>query len=254
MFFALFISVTYLTHLAFGEGVRVAPCGEFDWNNRCDLSGTLHMILGDGIVGASIGLVLAYFFYRLSYRNQLRIEQIIESELSMKNKRKDYAVGHLRNLISLLFFTLNMLKGSLNHYNNAGKLSDDERKLWLQSTSLSRLRADEAKIGRILISVRNILVAANDVLEPEVVNRIDGVCNFIGELSVEENPDGTMEFPKMTVSKIKVEYLLEMLKTYSIATRSFRDIEQYYESTAFLSKGKKSTEVSGGVLNQEVQH
>lgn len=69
------------------------------------------------------------------------------------------------------------------------------------------------------------MVAVNDVLEPEVVNRVDGVCNFIGELSVQENPDGIMEFPKISVSKIKIQYLLEILKTYSVATRSFRDLE-----------------------------
>lgn len=70
-----------------------------------------------------------------------------------------------------------------------------------------------------------------------MVNRVEGVCNFVGELSVQENPDGTIEFPKISVSKIKAQYLLEILKTYSVATRSFQRLEQYYESSAFLSKG-----------------
>jgi hypothetical protein len=159
----------------------------------------------------------------------------------------------LKNLLSTLFFTMNTLKGSLSNYNNALKLPDHDGKLWSQSTYLSRVRADEAKVGRILVSVRNILIAINDVLEPEVVNRVEGVCNFIGELSVQENPDGTMEFPKVGVSKIKVQYLLEMLKTYTVVSRSFRDIEQYYESSAFVSRGALSGDVSRS-LNQEVQH
>jgi hypothetical protein len=172
----------------------------------------------------------------------------------MKNKRKDYAVGQMKNLLSLLFFTLNTLKGSLNHYNNAASLKDTDRESWMRSTSLSRVRADEAKVGRILISIRSILVAVNDVLEPEVVNRIEGVCNFVGELSVQENPDGTIEFPKISVSKIKVQYLLEILKTYSVATRSFQSLEQYYESSAFAFKGALSSDRSQKVVNQEVQH
>jgi len=251
--FVVFISATFLTHIAFGAGERSPACGLYIWNNECDISGTLHMMLGDGLVGASIGVTLALFFHRLTHRNQLKIEQIIESDQAIKNKRKDYAVGHLKNLLTTLFFTMNMLKGSLSNYNNAVKLPDDDGKLWLQSTSLSRIRADEAKVGRILISVRNILIAVNDVLEPEVVNRVEGVCNFIGELSVQENPDGTMEFPKMSVSKIKVQYLLEMLKTYTVTSRSFRDIEQYYESSAFMSRGALSGDASKS-LNKEVQH
>jgi len=251
--FVVFFSATFVTHIGFGAGERSPACSLYIWNNDCDISGTLHLMLGDGLVGASIGLVLALFFHRLTYRNQLKIEQIIESDQAIKNKRKDYAVGHLKNLLTTLFFTMNMLKGSLSNYNNAVKLPDDDGKLWLQSTSLSRVRADEAKVGRILISVRNILIAVNDVLEPEVVNRVEGVCNFIGELSVQESPDGTMEFPKMSVSKIKVQYLLEMLKTYTVTSRSFKDIEQYYESSAFMAREALSGHASRS-LNKEVQH
>jgi hypothetical protein len=163
----------------------------------------------------------------------------------MRNRRKDYAVSHLKNLLSLLYFTMNLVRGSLSHYNKALDLSDENRKLWLQSTYLSRVRADEAKVGRILISIRSILVAANDVLEPEVVNRIEGVCNFIGELTTEENQDGTLGFPKMNVSKIKVGYLLELLKTYSVTTRSFEDIEESYQPSGLMTRV---------TIDQEVQH
>jgi len=251
--FVVFISANFLTHIGFGAVERSPACGLYTWNNECDISGTLHMLLGDVVLGGSIGLVLALFFHRLTHLNQLKIEQIIESDQAIKNKRKDYAVGHLKNLLTTLFFTMNMLKGSLSNYNNAVKLPDDDGKLWFRSTSLSRVRADEAKVGRILLSVRNILIAVNDVLEPEVVNRVEGVCNFIGELFVQENPDGTMEFPKMSVSKIKVQYLLEMLKTYTVESRSFKDIEQYYESSAFMSRGALSGDASRS-LNKEVQH
>jgi hypothetical protein len=250
---AVFISVIFLTYMAFDESGADTTCGEWDWNAKCELSPAAHMIYGDIITGGSIALFLSWFFHRLTHRNQLKIEQIIESDQAIKNKRKDYAVGHLKNLLTTLFFTMNTLKGSLSNYNNVLKLPDHDVKIWSRSTYLSRVRADEAKVGRILMSVRNILIAINDVLEPEVVNRVEGVCNFIGELSVQENPDGTMEFPKVSVSKIKVQYLLEMLKTYTVASRSFRDIEQYYESSAFVSRGALSGDVARS-LNQEAQH
>jgi hypothetical protein len=256
MIFAAFISVIFMTFMAFGaSGEGQDPtCGVLDWNAKCQLSPTGHMLFGDVITGGSIALFLSWFFHRLSSKNTLKIEQLMDTEQNLRNRRKDYGVSHLKNLLSLLFFTINLLKGSLTHYNRAAKLSDDDRKLWLQSTYLSRVRADEAKMGRILISVRNILVAANDVLEPELVKRIEGVCNFIGELSAEENQDGTMDFPKMGVSRIKVKYLLELLNTYSVTTHSLADIEEHYESPGNVPKGAFSGGSSSGVMNQEVQH
>jgi hypothetical protein len=240
--FVAFLTVTTFSHLFFGRADE--SCGELEWNARCELSPTAHMLYGDALTGGAIALFLSWFFHFLSHKNQVKIEQIIESEQNMRNRRKDYAVSHLKNLLSLLFFTTNLLKGSLAHYNRAAILSDENSKLWLQSTYLSRVRADEAKVGRILISVRNILVAANDVLEPEMVNRIEGVCNFIGELSTEENQDGKLAFPKMNVSKIKIQYLLELLKTYSVTTRSFADLEESYQPSTFMSRVP---------INQEVQ-
>jgi hypothetical protein len=256
MIFAAFISVIFLTYMAFGasgEG-RDPMCGVLDWSASCELSPTGHMLFGDALTGGSIALFLSWFFHRLSSKNQAKIEQLMDTEQDLRNRRKDYGVSHLKNLLSLLFFTINLLKGSLAHYNRAAKLSDDNRKLWLQSTYLSRVRADEAKMGRILISVRNILVAANDVLEPELVRRIEGVCNFIGELSAEENQDGTMDFPKMRVSRIKVKYLLELLNTYSVTTHSLEDIEEHYESPGNVPKEGFSGGIFSGAMNQEVQH
>jgi hypothetical protein len=256
MIFAAFISVIFMTYMAFGASIEEQDptCGVLDWNAKCQLSPTGHMLFGDVITGGSIALFLSWFFHRLSSKNTLKIEQLMDTEQKLRYRRKDYGVSHLKNLLTLLFFTINLLKGSLAHYNRAAKLSEDGRKLWLQSTYLSRVRADEAKMGRILISVRNILVAANDVLEPELVKRIEGVCNFIGELSAEENQDGTMDFPKMGVSRIKVKYLLELLNTYSVTTHSLADIEEHYESPGNVPKGAFSGGISSGAMNQEVQH
>ena len=56
------------------------------------------------------------------------------------------------------------------------------------------------------------MVASNDVLDPEIVSRVEGVCNFIGEITVEESPDNSMQFPKYHVCRLKVVYLLEVLQ------------------------------------------
>jgi hypothetical protein len=237
--FAASVSITSFSPAATAatEGEGNPNCDRFDYNAECDFSPTLHLLIGEVFIAGGISLALAVLFYHLTNRNQAKIEQIIENEHVMKNRRKDYAVNHLKNLLTLVIFTISMLRGSLNRYNNAIKIQDaDDKKLWQRSTNLSKVRADEAKLGRVLQSVRSILVAANDVLEPEIVDRIEGVCNYIGELSTEENQDGSMEFPKMNVSKIKVQYLLDLLKTYSVTSRSFKDIDEHYQSLAAVTQ------------------
>jgi hypothetical protein len=206
--FAAFVSSMFAFHLVFAADINNPPhCGLFELRLDCDLSGWMKLFIGDIGIGAFLALLLHTF----SHRNQLKIEAIIRSEEEMRKRRHNYYIGHLRNLLNLVLYTLSVLKRSINQYNSAVYEKDSSKQLWIQTTVLSKLRADEAKLGRLLQSTRSLMVAANDVLEPELVNRVEGVCNFIGEVSVEENPNTTMEFPKYHVCRIKVQYLLELL-------------------------------------------
>jgi hypothetical protein len=237
--FAGFVSGSFVPSLVFGSGPDDPTCGRFDYNRRCDLSPTLALIL-DLVVGG----LLALFFYYLSKRNQIRLDQIIASQETLRNKRMDYAAKQLKQLFQLTLFTMSVTKRSIAHYNLTLGLTDDEKPLWMQSVTLSELRRDEAKLGRVLQSVRSLLTAANDVLDPDMVNRVDGVCNYLGEISVEQQADGTMEFPKYDVCRIKVNYLIELLQTYSRETRSFKDIvDKPYETSLIDSQSDLAEEV-----------
>ena len=237
--FAGFVSGTFVPYLVFGSGPDDPTCGRFDYSRRCDLSPTLFLLLD--IV---IGVLLAVFFHYLSKRNQSRLDQIIASQEALRNRRMDYAAQHLKQLFQLTLFTMSATKRSIAHYNLTVGLKDDEKPIWMQSVTLSELRRDEAKLGRVLQSVRSILTAANDVLDPELVNRVDGVCNYLGEISVEQQADGMMEFPKYDVCRIKVRYLVELLQTYSRTTRSFKDIvEEPYGTSAIDSEPDLAEEV-----------
>ncbi|HKQ34996.1 MAG TPA: hypothetical protein VJT11_06800 [Nitrospiraceae bacterium] len=214
-----FVSGTFVPYLVFGSGPDDPTCGRFDYSRHCDLSPTLFLL-----VDVVIGILLAIFFHYLSKRNQKRLDQIIASQEELRNRRMDYAAQHLKQLFQLTLFTMSVTKRSVSHYNLTVGLNDDEKPTWMQSVTLSELRRDEAKLGRVLQSVRSLLTAANDVLDPDMVNRVDGVCNYLGEISVEQKADGTMEFPKYDVCRMKVNYLIELLQTYSRETRTFKDI------------------------------
>jgi hypothetical protein len=125
------------------------------------------------------------------------------------------------------------------------ELTEDEKPRWMQAVTLSELRRDEAKFGRVLQSVRSILTAANDVLDPDVMSRVEGVCDYLGEISIERKADGTMEFPKYyDVCRMKGGYFIELLQIYSRETRSFKDIvEEPYGTSSVESNPDLAEEV-----------
>ena len=231
--FAVFISSIFLVHSAFAAATP--GCGFFDLAPECDLSGWLHLFLGDIIIGSIVGGLLALLFHRLAHRTQKKLESIIESQENMRLRRKDYAAQHLKNLFNTLLFTIGVINKSTSNFNLtlASETRRDERK-YLREKMLAELRADEVQMGRVLQLIRNTIIASNDILEPDIIDQIDGVCTFIGELSAIEERDGTMVYPKYDVCKTKTRLLIEILQTYSNKTHLFD--EQKIENRQNQSK------------------
>ena len=209
-------------------GERDASCHVLEISEHCVLSGIGHLVYGDLIVGG----VLALFFHHLAHKNQVRIDKIINSNEEHRLKRKDFAVFHLKSQVTAMLFNLGRIKKLAEFYNDAIKsdyhpLTIEEReRTWKVRTLSDRVKFEEEKLGRLLDVVRSTLVGAQDVLEPEVVMQTDGVITFVGEMVIEEQPDQTMEFMKYTVSKKKVMYLLEKLKSYSTVMHTFKKMEE----------------------------
>jgi len=248
--FAVFFSSIFFVHSAFAA---VTPgCEFFDLSPECDLSGWFHLLLGDIIIGSIVGGLLAFLFHRLAHRTQKKLETIIESQENMRLRRKDYAAQHLKNLFNTLLFTIGVINKSTSNFNQAlaSETRKDER-AYLREKMLSELRSDEVQMGRVLQLIRNTIIASNDILEPDIIDQIDGVCTFIGELSATEQRDGTMAFPKYVVCKTKTRLLLEILQTYSNETHLFEapEIEnrqnQYKKPEENLKKTSANLMVSG---------
>jgi len=221
--FAVFFSSIFLVHSAFGAATP--GCEFLDLSPECDLSGWLHLFLGDIIIGSIVGGLLALLFHRLASRAQKKLEIIIESQESMRIRRKDYAAQHLKNLFNTLLFTIGVINKSTSNFNLAlaSETRKDER-IYLREKMLSEIRSNEVQMGRVLQLIRNTIIASNDILEPDIIDQIDGVCTFIGELSAIEERDGTMVFPKYEVCKTKTRLLIEKLQTYSNDTHSFEEL------------------------------
>jgi len=236
LFFLAFLAGTSTIHFAAGVEERDSTCERFDWNQSCDLSPTAHLLVGDVLIAGGIGGVLAFIFYRLEHRNQMKIDKILESQQALNDRRKDYAIEHLKSTLNLTLFAMSTIRGSITHYNAARMLKEKSDQKWIQSTILSQLKAQEGKLGRILQNVRTILTASNDVLEPNVVSRIWGVCNYIIGIEVQQKEDGTMMYPKYNVCILKVRYLIQHLQTYSPVNHLFSENEEPYESPLIPSE------------------
>ena len=250
--FAVFFSSIFFVHSAFAA---TTPCCEFfDLSPGCDLSGWFHLFLGDIIIGSIVGGLLALLFHRLSHRTQKKLETIIESQESMRLRRKDYAAQHLKNLFNTLLFTIGVINKSTSNFNLAlaSETRRDERQ-YLREKMLAELRSDEVQMGRVLQLIRNTIIASNDILEPDIIDQIDGVCTFIGELSAIEERDGTMVFPKYVVCKTKTKLIIGKLQTYSNETHLFEEPKIEYsqnvskESSETLKKASKTTIIPGEI-------
>ena len=219
--------------MSFGAtGERDASCHVLEISEHCDLAGIGHLVYGDLVVGG----VLALFFHHLAHKNQVRIDKIISSNESHRLKRKDFAVFHLKSQVTAMLFNLGRIKKTAEFYNTARKEKyhpltlEEKERTWKIRTLNERIKFEEEKLGRLLDVVRSTLVGAQDVLEPEVVMQTDGVITFVGEMVIEEQQDGMMEFVKYAVSKKKVLYLLEKLKSYSATMHTFKKVEENIEN------------------------
>jgi hypothetical protein len=224
--------------MSFGAtGERDVSCHVLEISDHCDLSGIGHLVYGDLVVGG----VLALFFHHLAHKNQVRIDKIINSNEEHRLKRKDFAVFHLKSQVTAILFNLGRIKKLAEFYNTAVKANyhpltlEQKERTWKIRTLNERVKFEEEKLGRLLDVVRSTLVGAQDVLEPEVVMQTDGVITFVGEMIIEEQPDQTMEFVKYSVSKKKVLYLLEKLKSYSTVMHTFKKVEETIEDELNIS-------------------
>ena len=148
---------------------------------------------------------------------------------------------HLKAQVTAMLFNLGRIKKTAQFHNDAINLEylpltleEKDRTLKIR-TLTERIKFEQEKLGRLLDVVRSTLVGAQDVLEPEVVMQTDGVITFVGEMTIEEQQDGTMEFLKYSVSKKKVLYLLEKLKSYSTVTHTFKKMEEDVEDELNIS-------------------
>ena len=243
LIFLAFVCSTTFGHVAFAaEGTP--GCGMFEIREGCELGGWMHLILGDVVIGA----LLAIFLHTLAHRSNLKLEhnaktiqKIIELEETKRNRRKDYSVFNLKGLFNNLLHVIGQVNKSTMTFNETMKRETNrEQREWKRSIILSEIKGEEARVARIINAIRGNLLAANDVLEPDVVNQVDGICTYLGEIHALESSDGVMTLPKYLVSKRKIRYVIEKLSQYDVESHSFKPRKDDYPDLPHTESVKSS--------------
>lgn len=224
-----FLFKTSFTSIAYAAG-GTPGCGMFEIREGCELGGWMHLILGDVVIGA----LLAIFLHILAHRNNIKLEnnartiqKIIEMQEEQRNHRKDYSVFNLKNLFTHMLHILGQVNKSVLNFNSTFDLDMGQKeKEWRQEVLRNEIQSEENRLARTIDTTRNNLLAVNDVLEPNVVNQIEGVCMYLSEIKLQESSFNIIHFPKYHTSKKKIKYVIEKLNTYTIESHSFTKIAE----------------------------
>lgn len=222
----------------------------FEIREGCELGGWMHLILGDVIIGA----LLAIFLHVLAHRSNLKLEhnaktiqKIIEFEETKRNTRKDYSVFNLKNLFNNLLHVIGQVNKSTMRFNETmERETNREQREWKRGIILSEIKGDEARVARIINAIRSNLLSANDVLEPDVVNQVEGICTYLSEIYALESLDGVMTLPKYQISKRKIRYVMEKLSQYDVEFHSFKSRKEDYSDlphTESINSSKDSRSI-----------
>jgi len=220
IFFALFVTITFPIQIAFGavsEG-----CGLWDVNPECDLSGWMKLFLGD----VGVGAILAMFLHFLQHRTALKLERneeelkkngekiqtLIEAQENTRKARRDYAVQNLKNHLTTLLFVIGIINRLTMNYN---KITEEK------SVIYSKIKGEEDRMVRIIQNARNTIVYSSDTLDPTLVNQLDGLCTFVGQLGISEK-DGILEFLKYEKSRRKIDEITKKLASITESSPVFK--------------------------------
>jgi len=198
----IFISSTFFVHTVFAavsEG-----CGIFEIRPDCDLSGWLHLTIGDVVIGAFLAILLHFLTHRNSLKiekNALKIQEMIDAQEQMRTRRRDYAIQSVKNHFTSLLLTMSVINRFISSYDKEAAQKNNIH---------IKLKGEEEGMERIIQATRNAVFFASDVLDPVIVNQIDELCSYIGQKSITEE-NGRISFPGYEEAKSRIMNLSKRL-------------------------------------------
>lgn len=154
---------TNLAYAAITEG-----CGLWDFTLECDLSGWMKLLMGDIAIGAFLAILLHYF----AQKNGKKLELIIKDQEMRRRRRRIFSIESLKNNFTTLVLIYSVIDTLMSQYNQIENNKDDKRK---------QISRNEEKLVRVIGLIRDTVLFASDVLEPEIVNEVNELCKLASD-------------------------------------------------------------------------
>lgn len=140
-------------------------CPVFSIKYGCDLSSWLHLII-DGLMAAFLGV----FFHQLAHKQGLKLKKIVEEHDTMKKRRREFTIQALKNHFTTLLFSMSLINKLESMY-----ASDTKNRHNIKD----QINRNYEIISRVINDIKNILLFLNDVLEPQIINDVNQLCQTI---------------------------------------------------------------------------
>lgn len=144
-----------------------SDCPLFTIKYGCDLSAWFHLII-DGLIAAFLGV----FFHHLAHKQGLKLKKIVEEHDAMKKRRREFAIQSLKNHFTTLLFSMSLINKLEPMYASDTKNRDNVK---------DQINRNYEIICRVINDVKNTLLFLNDVLEPQIINDVNQLCQTINQ-------------------------------------------------------------------------
>jgi hypothetical protein len=196
---AISITIIFLAEsLYFGNQALAASsnakddCPVFSIKYGCDLSGWLHLII-DGLIAAFLGL----FFHHLAHKQGLKLKKIVGEHDAMKKRRREFAIQSLKNHFTTLLFSMSLINKLEPMYASDTKNRDNLK---------DQINRNNEIISRVINDIKNVLLFLNDVLEPQIIDDVNKLCQTIHQGYVKD-VDKQLRLIDYTETKNKINGL-----------------------------------------------
>jgi len=192
-------------------------CPVFSIKYGCDLSSWFHLII-DGSVAAFLGV----FFHHLAHKQGLKLKKIVEEQDAMKKRRREFAIQSLKNHFTTLLFSMSLINKIEPMYASGTKNRDNIK---------DQLDRNYEIIYRVINDIKNTLLFLNDVLEPQIINDVNHLCETIRQAYMRDENKQT-RLIDYTEAKNKINSLCKTFDELRPAVVPFQELFQHTSSNS----------------------
>jgi len=151
-----------------------------------------------------IGILLSVLFLYIDARTGRRLEKIITSLGTMRERRSKFVIVDLKNHFTTLLFILGILDRCVTKYNKEHEKRDEIKK---------EISDSLVTLEHTLQVIRSTVTLSSDILEPSVADEVMIICQRLEGYKMGEKDD-QLTFNEYSDLKKRIFEITERLKAF----------------------------------------